>query len=427
MDVPATRATTCGNARLSSLAPDEFGRRVTETSWLIGDREIVLASRLKLGTYFGIGLYVHWSFALLIGFVIYSTRAAGWLGMAYGVVTLLGVFLCVTLHEYGHALAARRFDVPTLDITLLPIGGVARLQRMPRVPWQELIVAVAGPLVNVAIVVLLMAGLVIYGGSRLIMGAVIDAQTLDHITAMLNSPSLIGFVFYMLLVNTMLVVFNMIPAFPMDGGRVLRSILAMLMSYRRATFVASRVGLVCAVGMAVIALQNSWPMPIVIAAFIGYAGMAEARQVDVMESVRGVSIRNAMIPYPAAVPMNMPLGELARRWHTVPVAAMPVLSAADTVIGMVSLTGLSKALDQGVDPNTPAGQLADHRVEPVRLNDDLEWVVIRAGQKYRQLPVVDHEDRLVGLLDLDSMLSRGRLRSSLHLQDAPRERFSASS
>ena len=385
----------------------------------------MLTSRLKLGTYFGIGLYVHWSFALLIGFVIYSSRAAGWVGMLYGVLTLLGVFLCVTLHEYGHALAARRFGVPTLDITLLPIGGVARLQRMPRVPWQELVVAVAGPAVNVVIVLLLAAGLVLYGGSRLAMGAAIDAQSLDHFFAMLSSPSVIGFVFYMVLVNTMLVLFNMIPAFPMDGGRVLRSVLAMLMSYRRATFVASRVGLVCAVLMALIAFQNSSPMPVLIAVFIGYAGMAEARQVDVMESVRGVSIRGAMIPYPPAVPMNMPLGELAQRWQTIPVTAMPVLSATDTVVGMVWLSGLARALDQGIDPDTPAGQLADHQVEPVGVDDDLEMVVLKAGTKHRQLPVVDHDGRLVGLLDLDSMLSRGRLKSRSASAEASPERFSA--
>lgn len=385
----------------------------------------MLTSRLKLGTYFGIGLYVHWTFALLIGFVIYSTRAAGLVGMVYGVLTLLGVFLCVTLHEYGHALAARRYDVPTLDITLLPIGGVARLQRMPRVPWQELVVAVAGPLVNVAIVLLIAVGLVIYGGWRLVMGAAIDAQSLKLFAETLNSPSVIGFAFNMLLINTMLVLFNMIPAFPMDGGRVLRSVLAMLMSYRRATFVASRVGLVCAVLMALIALQYSSPMPVLIAVFIGYAGMVEARQVDVMESVRGVLIRNAMIPYPAAVPMDMPLGELARRWQTIPATAMPVVSPGESVVGMIWLTGLAKALDQGVDPETPAGLLADHNVEPVGVDDDLEMVVLRAGQRYRQLPVVDHDDRLVGLLDLDSMLSRGRLKLSLASGEGDRQRFSA--
>ena len=385
----------------------------------------MLTSRLKLGTYFGIGLYVHWSFALLIGFVIYSTRAAGLLGMGYGVLTLLGVFLCVTLHEYGHALAARRFGVPTLDITLLPIGGVARLQRMPRVPWQELVVAVAGPAVNVAIVLLLAAGLVIYGGWRLVTGAPVDAQAIDHFLAMLSAPSLIGFVFSMLLINTMLVLFNMIPAFPMDGGRVLRSVLAMLMSYRRATFVASRVGLLCAVAMAIVALQASSPMPVLIAVFIGYAGMAEARQVDVMESVRGVSIRHAMLPYPAAVPMNMPLGELARRWQTIPASAMPVVTPGETVVGMIALSALAKALDQGIDPATPAGQLADHSVEAVGLEDDLELVVLRAPRALRQLPVVDQDGRLVGLLDLDSMLSRGRLASSVAGEDVRRERFSA--
>ena len=271
----------------------------------------MLKSRLKLGTFFGIRLYVHWTFALLVGFVAFSAREAGWIGVVYGVLQLLGVFTCVTLHEYGHALTARRFDVPTVDITLLPIGGVARLQRMPRVPWQELLVAVAGPAVNVVIVAALSFGLAVYGGAQLIRGVADAGTLLEAVNLALTEASVLGFVLTMLIVNTMLVLFNMIPAFPMDGGRVLRSVLAMLMEYRRATFIASRVGLGCAVLMGLVAIQFQAFIPILIAVFIGYAGIAEARQVDVMESLRGLTVRGAMLRNPPAVTMDTPLRELA--------------------------------------------------------------------------------------------------------------------
>ena len=111
--------------------------------------------RLSLGKYFGIGLYVHWSFSVLVALAIFRTIDYGFSAILFSVFVLCSVFLCVTLHEYGHSLMARKFGVGTVDITLFPIGGVARLERMPRVPWQELLVAVAGPAVNVVLAILL--------------------------------------------------------------------------------------------------------------------------------------------------------------------------------------------------------------------------------------------------------------------------------
>ncbi|MDB4353181.1 site-2 protease family protein [bacterium] len=115
--------------------------------------------RLKLGTFLGVGLYIHWSFGLMIAYIAWTAHGDGLAGILYAITLLMGVYLCVTLHEYGHVLAARRFGIGAVDITLLPIGGVARLKSMPRIPWQELVVAVAGPAVNVVIVILLMSGL----------------------------------------------------------------------------------------------------------------------------------------------------------------------------------------------------------------------------------------------------------------------------
>ncbi len=332
--------------------------------------------------------------------------------MVYGVAQLLGVFLCVTLHEYGHAMAARRFGIPTLDITLLPIGGVARLERMPRIPWQELVVAVAGPAVNVVIASSILLGFRLFLNAGVRGDLVASLSGLSDnvlLVNLINRPSLIGFALVMLVVNVVLVLFNMIPAFPMDGGRVFRSVLAMLMDYRKATTLASRVGLVVAALMAGLAVYHRYPMPVLIALFIGYAGLAEARQVEVMESVRGLLVRDAMIRSPPVVTMDTPLWALAKEWQFTSVAAMPVLGPADTVVGVVTLKAVCKAIVDQIDPNTTAGQLADHDAVAVHAASSLEEVLVTVGRQHRTLPVVDSFGQLTGILDLETVTTRGAL------------------
>ena len=361
-------------------------------------------TRLKLGTYLGIGLYVHWTFALLLGFVAYQAREFGPQGMMYAVSVAIGVFSCVTLHEYGHAMAARRYGIPTVDITLFPIGGVARLQRMPRIPWRELVVAVAGPAVNIVIGGVLGLGLYLFAWQPFLefLGSVRDSDPLQ-------SPSLMGYLFLLLMANLALVVFNMVPAFPMDGGRVFRSLLAMTTSYGQATFIASRVGLVCAAMMALFALNIGNPVMLLIAMFIAYAGVAEARQVDLTESVRGLNIHDSMIHDPPAISIDTPLPELARLWSQVAVSELPVVATGGIVAGVLRLSDVAKAIDGGVEPCTTAGQIADHGVMTVTIHDDLESVMLGADREHRIVPVVNEAKQLVGILDLQSLADRGRL------------------
>ncbi len=387
----------------------------------------MLNRRLKLGTFWGIGLYVHWTFALLLGFVAFQTIEDGAVAVAFSLTIVLGVFFCVTLHEYGHALAARQFGIPTIDITLLPIGGVARLQRMPRIPWQELVVAVAGPAVNVVIASVLAIGLVVSGLFTEIL-ATIDSQG-DADGALFGPVSISQFVFYMMAVNATLVIFNMIPAFPMDGGRVLRSLMAMVMDYRKATVVASRIGLVCAGLMVLITLSSGSPNPILlmIAVFIGFAGMSEARQVNVIESVRGLRVMDVMVHSQVSLPIDMPLEEIARRWQSSGETAMPVLSPFGTVVGMIRLEDVCNAVANGQASSVTAGQLIDHESSAgtVAMDDSLESVVQHIGNRGRQLAVVDHDGRLVGILDLNSMLPRGKLSHHLPPPAIPDDRFDA--
>ncbi|MDB4749682.1 site-2 protease family protein [Rubripirellula sp.] len=378
--------------------------------------------RLKLGTFLGVGLYIHWSFGLMIAYIALTAYGDGLAGILYAITLLMGVYLCVTLHEYGHVLAARRFGIGAVDITLLPIGGVARLKSMPRIPWQELVVAVAGPAVNVVIVILLMCGLFTLcneavliafkqGITSEIFGGGIDQQTQETIEAVFLGRSFTSYAITLLGVNLMLVLFNMLPAFPMDGGRVFRSLLAMFLSYRRATWIASRVGLLCAAGMAFIALNSGFWMPVFIAIFIGYAGLAEARQVDTTESVRGLTVRQAMVTTNASIPMDTPLTQIFRVWHSNPMPALPVISDYGVVVGMLHLRDVQQAITTKKDALTPASELVDNKnyQGPARIDEPLETAIQRGSRQVRQIPVVDRDGYLMGILDLDSMLLRAEL------------------
>lgn len=214
----------------------------------------------EIGKIAGIDIRVHWTFLLLPLWVYFSSLASGG-GIAAAVLSvafLLAVFGCVVLHELGHALAARAFGIPTTDITLLPIGGLARLKWMPRNPGQELVIAIAGPAVNVVIG----AGLMIL---TLFLGLGAGSEGLFT-----------RFAGQLALVNFYLVLFNLIPAFPMDGGRVLRSVLAFFMPWTEATQRASKVGQFAAIVFGIIGLATGQFMLILIGLFVYFAAQAEA-------------------------------------------------------------------------------------------------------------------------------------------------------
>ena len=251
---------------------------------------------VKLGTILGIRIQVHWSFVLIIGWVLLTSLAGGQnlVGAITSVAFVLVLFGCVVLHELGHALAARMYGIPTRDITLLPIGGVARLERMPRKPSQELVVALAGPAVNVIIAGVLLAVLLpFYGVEGLIATA---------------TPTS-GFLTQLLVVNVALVVFNLLPAFPMDGGRVLRALLAMFLNYASATRIAATVGQVFAFGFALLGFVN--PFMFLIAAFIFFGAAAEAQSVQMREGLDGVLVRDAMLRQFRAVPAYARIRDVA--------------------------------------------------------------------------------------------------------------------
>lgn len=370
----------------------------------------MLNRRFSLGSYFGIGLYVHWTFSLLLLAVAGEklTGGASWIDATVAIGLVVAMYFCVTLHEYGHALTARCFGVGTRDITLLPIGGVARLERMPRVPVQELLIAVAGPAVNVVIAFLL-------GGGWLVAGLIQPDWMPSLATLNLDQPmsawSLREFTLVILIANLALVVFNLIPAFPMDGGRVLRSLLAMGMTYRRATFWASRVGLAMAVLMGMFALMNGLYVILLISLFVGWAGTMEARQVNMADSVEGIRVRDAMIQWEdvPTVRTSDSIQSVAIAYRRQPMAIMPVRNADGQFFGIVTLRGLSDAIGKGQESD-PVATITVTKVPAVYPEQTIAAVLSNGStRRLRQLPVVGYHDEVIGLLDLDTLLLRASL------------------
>lgn len=231
---------------------------------------LFMKGAVKILTAFNIPVFVHWSFGLILVYILYISQSEGFnlKQTGWSLLTVLGLFVCVTMHEYGHALAARRYGVGTRDIALYPIGGVARLERLPKKPLQEFVVAIAGPLVNFAIVLLLIPYVYFFpeGFDALLEEGGLATSALTFLPAIF-------------VLNLVLGIFNLIPAFPMDGGRILRALLAVKLSRVNATLIAARVGQ----GFALLALyfaftsEQASPMTGLIGAFIFMMAQQEYR------------------------------------------------------------------------------------------------------------------------------------------------------
>jgi Zn-dependent protease len=225
---------------------------------------------IPAGTYFDIPVKIHFTFPLiLIAFGVEAWVGGTWRDGLWAVGLILAVFVCVVLHEFGHSLQVKRYGIPVRDIVLLPIGGMARAERIPEDPRQEIIVAISGPLVNFALALLLF-GILFVGG---------DGMVGEE------------FVTSLLVINLVLGLFNLVPAFPMDGGRILRGVLATRMHYLRATSVARAIGQVIAVGFVIVGFLNSaFLMLPVIAVFIFFGAMNEENMIRIRHTLEGRSV-----------------------------------------------------------------------------------------------------------------------------------------
>jgi Zn-dependent protease/CBS domain-containing protein len=342
---------------------------------------------VKLGQLFGIDVYMHLTFLLLLAWVgvRYYLPERDLAAAVSGILFILVLFGIVVLHELGHALTARRFGIRTRDITLLPIGGVARLERMPEEPRQELIVALAGPAVNVGL-----AGVI-----ALCMLAATGTDPLGEVSFAGSD-----FLRNLLWVNVALAVFNMIPAFPMDGGRVLRALLAMRLDYVKATRIAASIGQSLAFAFGFFGLFTN-PFLVLIAVFVWMGAGAEAGMVEMKSSLAGLAVSRGMITDFRTLEMGDPLRRavdhvLAGFQHDFPVVD------GSRPVGMLTRDALIKAIAQaGLD--APVSAFMAREFETADPSEPLEPALARLRDSAcPALPVV-RDGELVGVLTVENV------------------------
>ena len=351
----------------------------------------------KIGTFAGIAVYMHATFLLLLGWIALShwMQYRSLAPVLTGILFILAIFVCIVLHEYGHALTARKFGIATKDITLLPIGGVARLERMPENPNQELWVALAGPAVNVAIAGLLGAYLLLTG----------------HFEPVRQIGLTHGaFLERILFVNLFLVGFNLIPAFPMDGGRVLRALLAKKMDYARATRLAASIGQGLAFVFGFVGLFTN-PFLVFIALFVWIGAGQEAALVETKAALEEVSVKDAMI---ADFRTLSPRDELSGAVQLVLSGWQQDFPVVDQgrVVGMLLRSDLIAALAEGkVHASVEQVMRRDHPIAAP--SEPLQSVFTRFHEaEFGTVPIVNH-GALVGVITPENMTEYMLIHSAL--------------
>jgi Zn-dependent protease/CBS domain-containing protein len=341
----------------------------------------------KLGRFLGIDVFMHFTFLLLIGWVLLSHWAAGESLEAAieGVGFILALFGCVVLHEYGHALTARRYGIKTRDITLLPIGGVARLERMPDKPAQELWVALAGPAVNVVIAIVLFVWLQLTS-------ALVPLDELE-----VGSGS---FIERLMVVNIVLVGFNMIPAFPMDGGRVVRALLAMRMEYTRATQIAASLGQSIAILFGFLGLISN-PFLLFIAFFVWIGAAQEASMTQIKSALAGIPVSRAMLTDFQTVSQHDTLSRAVELILAGSQQDFPVVNNGQ-VVGILTRGDIVAGLTQR-GPDAAVADVMRREFEVFDSYDMLEAAFARLQACQCQTAPVNHAGQLVGLLTQDNV------------------------
>jgi stage IV sporulation protein FB len=353
---------------------------------------------LTLGRIAGTEVKLHVTFVLFLIWIFGANWAAGGIEQAwYSLAFLILLFACVVAHEFGHIFAARTYGIATPDVTLLPIGGLARLERIPEEPREELVIAVAGPLVNVVIA----GALIIFAGARL------DT----HMLASIES-SRISMIDRLAMVNVFLVLFNLIPAFPMDGGRVLRALLATRMGYVRATEIAAFVGQGFAFALGFIGLFSN-VMLIFIALFVYLAASSEAHFVAMRAMSRGVPVGAAMMTQYATLTPQADVEDAVQTLLRTSQSEFPVIDESGRPVGLLSRGDIIRALKER-GPHARVEEAMTKELPSISHRRPLEDAFRMLQEKSAPaVLVVDASGRLAGMVTSETVGEMMMLRDAL--------------
>jgi Zn-dependent protease len=368
---------------------------------------------IPIGRVFGITLRLHVTFLLLLAWVAYEAFGVGGVSAArWELARVCLVFACIALHELGHSVVAQQLDVEVKSITLLPIGGVAALRRIPENPWHEIAITLAGPMVNAAIAVVLFP----FAGMPSLQELVTALVTIPHSLGGLTR-ALVG-------TNIALFVFNFIPAFPMDGGRLLRATLALALSYRRATAIAATVGQ----GIAILFVLFGWmkfnaPILIIIGVFIFLGAEGEERMVRMRSLLRELEVEDVMSRDFAVLAPQAKVTDGLRMVYQTGQDDFPVMDG-DQLVGLVSRSAMVEAANK-TGPDITVADVMDTEVPVVSPQDKVAHVYEEMmSEGHTSFPVLGG-DRVIGLLSPENISRYMLVQSSLKSGGRGRIRRSA--
>ena len=345
----------------------------------------------KLGTIAGIDVFLHWTFSLLIIYIVFINYKAGQniVQIAWSVLFILCVFATVLLHELGHALTAKKFNIKTNDITLLPIGGIASLEKLPEKPSEELMIAFAGPMVNIALA-LLLSFFIQYPNN--------PEEMIAQLSGGINGNN---FLLNFYLVNMVLALFNLIPAFPMDGGRMLRAVLSYKLKRNVATKIAARIGQIVAIGFIVLGFSYN-PFLIFIGIFVIMAAQIETNYTDSKYILKGHKVREILMKQYPTIDCNETL-DTAVKMMLDSQNKYFLVTKNGILLGTINRDQIIEALSKK-DAESNISSIMDRNLIYLEANSLLEDVFELIYKHKSTLMLVIEDNRFIGTLDMENLL-----------------------
>lgn len=353
---------------------------------------------LYLGQYKGIKVFIHWTFSVLLLWIIIANARSGMAinDSIWSILFILCIFFCVLLHEFGHALTAQKYGIQTKDIILLPIGGLARLEKLPEDPKQELYVALAGPMVNMVIFFLL--SVIVY-----LSGVEIDRLEETH----LDRSTI---VLYLASANLLLAVFNMLPAFPMDGGRVLRALLSIRMERVKATQIAGSIGQLLAIGFVFFGLFYN-PILVFIGIFIFLGAQAEVNHTTQSSFLKGFSVADVVMSNFPIVAFDAPLQKATDKLLDSQATHFVVVKE-DAPIGTLSREAIIQSLREKGE-NVSIETVANTNPLKLDYHLPLEEAFKQMSAQQVKVALVYEDHHFLGMLDQENIAEFIMVKSAL--------------